>query len=140
MAALLVVTSMVTTQCSKNKSLEHPTTSLLTAKTWIFDEVTVFDQNDPPQILYKRNRTTNYVDFSKAEAQFQADGTFLLKDFVNGDFQGKWKLLDDTKLQIVQDGTGDSEVFTDLSVSGSSLSMKQTDGSSYTIQKYIPKQ
>ena len=130
---------MATMQCSKNKSAEHPTTSLLTAKTWIFDVVTVYEQGNPPTVLYQRNGSSNYVDFSKAEAQFLSDGTFQFKDDVNGSMQGKWKLLDDTKLQIVQDGTGDAEIFTDLSVTGSSLSMKQTDGSSYTIQKYISK-
>jgi hypothetical protein len=137
-ATVLVITSLASIQCSKNKSAEQPTASLLTAKAWIFDEVTEYDPGDAPQVLYKRNGSSNIVDFSKADIQFLADGTFQFNDEMDS-YNGKWKLLTNTSLQLVQDGTGDSEIFTDLSVTGTSLSMKQNDGASYSIQKYIPK-
>jgi hypothetical protein len=138
---ILVIISVTAFHCSKDKSVQQsPNTTMLTGKTWIFEEITEYEHGYPPEVIYKRGAAFNPIDLSQAEHHFNTDGTFTYKNEQGIAGTGTWKLLNGgSRLELTENSTHESQIFTELKISASAMSFRVDEDQDYSIIKYVPK-
>ncbi len=114
---------------------------LLTAKTWLIDEVN--ENYGTPHQVYKRGAQNNEDDFSAVRQRYHADGSITYTDqFGDSGTDGFYELLDnDTRIRLgIGGGQGFSIVADHFRISANRFSYRLVNSMGYTEFVFVPVQ